>query len=112
MTRLLLLRKDYLFLPYGSLEHFIEKSLHDYQKNMLVTSDGQAVNPDPQGWQEMFLEGMLSLQDLHDSVASGAIDTVLVAMTDMYGRLLGKRYDARFLIRRMVPTSTALSCHR
>ena len=63
LTRLLLLRKDYLFLPYGSLEHFIEKRLHDYQKNMLVTSDGQAVNPDPHGWQEMFLEGMLGLQE-------------------------------------------------
>lgn len=63
LTRLLLLRKNYSFLPYGSLEHFLEKSLNDYQKKLFVTSDGQPVNPDLDGWQEMFLESMIKLQE-------------------------------------------------
>jgi len=63
LTRLLLLRKDYSFLPYGSLEHFLEKKLKDYQKKLFVTSDGQPVNPDLDGWQEMFLEAMIELQE-------------------------------------------------
>ena len=63
LTRLLLLRKGYSFLPYGSLEHFIEKKLHDYQKNLFVTSDGQPVNPDLDSWQEMFFESILNMQE-------------------------------------------------
>lgn len=37
-------------------------------------------------------------QELREQVSSGAIDTVVVAFTDMYGRLLGKRLDARFFV--------------
>ena len=43
---------------------------------------------------------MLSLEELRVSVAAGEIDTVIVAMTDMQGRLQGKRFHARLLPRR------------
>lgn len=40
----------------------------------------------------------LTLETLSEKAASGAIDTVLVAMVDMQGRLMGKRYHfANFL---------------
>ncbi len=42
------------------------------------------------------LRGMLTLGELQQQVASGAIDTVVVAFTDLYGRFLGKRFDAEF----------------
>jgi glutamine synthetase len=44
------------------------------------------------------LEGMLSVEDLRKRVRSGAIDTVLVAFTDHYGRFMGKRFDASFFL--------------
>ena len=40
----------------------------------------------------------LSLQDLRHDITSGRIDTVLVAMTDMQGRLQGKRLTGRFFL--------------
>jgi len=42
--------------------------------------------------------GMLSLDELKSAVSDGRIDTVLVAFTDHYGRLMGKRYDAGFFL--------------
>src|SRR5262245_20642443 len=42
--------------------------------------------------------GMLNLEELRSSVESGAIDTVVVAFTDHYGRLHGKRFDATFFL--------------
>jgi glutamine synthetase len=41
---------------------------------------------------------MLGLDELRGEVESGAIDTVLVAFTDMQGRLLGKRVQAEFFL--------------
>lgn len=40
----------------------------------------------------------LSFADLKADVAAGAIDTVLVCMTDMQGRLIGKRFQAEFFV--------------
>lgn len=40
--------------------------------------------------------GMLTDAELRDLVARGEIDTVLVVFPDLYGRLVGKRYDAGF----------------
>ncbi len=37
----------------------------------------------------------LSVEQLREKVASGQIDTVVVAITDSQGRLLGKRCGAR-----------------
>jgi glutamine synthetase len=36
--------------------------------------------------------------ELEAKIASGAIDTVVVAMTDMQGRLVGKRLDANYFL--------------
>lgn len=46
--------------------------------------------------------GMLSLPELTQAVSSQAIDTVVVAFTDLYGRLVGKRYDAEFFLEEVV----------
>jgi glutamine synthetase len=40
------------------------------------------------------MAGKLSFNDLKQGVKSGAIDTVVVAMVDMQGRLIGKRFQA------------------
>ncbi|MFI9509752.1 glutamine synthetase family protein [Nocardia sp. NPDC052566] len=50
--------------------------------------------------------GMLSLAELRERVESGAIDTVLVAMTDMQGRLQGKRCAARYFLDEVVAHAT------
>ena len=39
---------------------------------------------------------MLSFEELRAEVEAGAIDTVVVAFTDMQGRLLGKRLHGEF----------------
>jgi len=42
--------------------------------------------------------GYLDLADLTDLVRKGEIETVLVSFTDLYGRLVGKRFDAGFFL--------------
>jgi glutamine synthetase len=42
--------------------------------------------------------GMLTVAALREHARRGAIDTVLVAFTDHYGRLVGKRFDAGFFL--------------
>ncbi|GAA4530358.1 glutamine synthetase family protein [Amycolatopsis samaneae] len=49
---------------------------------------------------------MLTLDQLRTLVADGAIDTVLVAMTDMQGRLQGKRCAAEYFLEEVVPHAT------
>lgn len=46
----------------------------------------------------MTTRGLLTVDDLRAATAAGAIDTVIVAFTDPYGRLLGKRLDAGFFL--------------
>lgn len=46
----------------------------------------------------MKIHGMLTLDDLQQKTDAGEIDTVIVAFTDHYGRLMGKRYDAEFFL--------------
>lgn len=41
---------------------------------------------------------MLTLQELRDLVANEEVETVVVAFTDHYGRLAGKRFDAEFFV--------------
>jgi glutamine synthetase len=41
---------------------------------------------------------MLSLDELKQEVADGTIDTVVVAFTDMQGRLMGKRVHAQYFV--------------
>lgn len=40
----------------------------------------------------------LSVDDLRDRIESGAVDTVVVALTDMQGRLQGKRCSGRYFL--------------
>ncbi len=44
------------------------------------------------------MPGMLSFDELKAAVALGSIDTVVVAMIDMQGRLIGKRFQAEFFV--------------
>jgi glutamine synthetase len=44
------------------------------------------------------MTGMLTLEDLKVEVDTGTIDTVIVAMTDMAGQLVGKRFHARYFV--------------
>ncbi|GHH67442.1 glutamine synthetase [Kitasatospora indigofera] len=47
----------------------------------------------------------LTLEHLRAGVARGAIDTVVLAMTDMQGRLQGKRIAAEYFLSDVVPNS-------
>ncbi|HLI44862.1 MAG TPA: glutamine synthetase, partial [Acidimicrobiales bacterium] len=51
-------------------------------------------------------EGHLAIRELEEAVAEGAIDTVLVVITDMQGRLQGKRCDGRFFLDEVVAHAT------
>jgi glutamine synthetase len=44
------------------------------------------------------MPGGLTLQALEQAVAEGTIDTVVIAQTDMQGRLMGKRFQAEFFL--------------
>ncbi|PPK98360.1 glutamine synthetase [Kineococcus xinjiangensis] len=48
----------------------------------------------------------LSLQDLRHDIASGRVETVLVAMTDMQGRLQGKRVTGRYFLEEVLEHGT------
>jgi glutamine synthetase len=43
-------------------------------------------------------DGRLSLSDLEREASRGTIDTVVTALPDLYGRLVGKRITARFFL--------------
>ncbi len=44
------------------------------------------------------LRGTLTPAELAEEVGAGAIDTVVAVFTDLYGRCLGKRFDAGFFL--------------
>ena len=46
--------------------------------------------------------GLLSLYQLRALVADGAVDTVEVSITDMQGRLQGKRMSAEYFLDQVV----------
>jgi len=43
-------------------------------------------------------QGLVTLRELRERVAGGSVDTVMLAFTDHYGRLMGKRFDAQFFL--------------
>lgn len=51
-------------------------------------------------------QGMLTLDELRSQVEAGAIETVIVAFTDLYGRLVGKRFDAPFFLEEVASHGT------
>lgn len=44
------------------------------------------------------MRGSLTIEKLEHAVEADEIDTVLVGFTDLYGRLVGKRFDAEFFL--------------
>ncbi|MFI1094117.1 glutamine synthetase family protein [Streptomyces sp. NPDC020917] len=52
----------------------------------------------------------LTLEQLRADVADGAVDTVVVALTDMQGRLQGKRVAARYFLDDVLGTGGAEGC--
>jgi len=50
--------------------------------------------------------GLLSVDELRTAVDAGAIDTVLVAFTDMHGRLQGKRFHGRYFVEHVLEHGT------
>ena len=54
---------------------------------------------------------MLSLDDLRNEIEAGAIDTVVVAFTDMQGRLLGKRLHGEFFLEEAVAGHAVEGCN-
>lgn len=44
------------------------------------------------------MPGNMTLDQLKLAVSSGEIDTVIVALIDMQGRLMGKRFHAQFFV--------------
>lgn len=44
------------------------------------------------------MDGMLTLEQVRDLAEVGELDTVVVAIPDLYGRLVGKRFTARFFV--------------
>src|SRR5207248_4459936 len=49
---------------------------------------------------------MLSTDQLTELVGAGEVETVIVAFSDHYGRLCGKRYDAEFFLEQIVAGGT------
>src|ERR671918_1277621 len=54
---------------------------------------------------------MLTLEELEAAVADGSIDTVIVAFTDMQGRLLGKRLHGEFFVEEHVGEHGVEGCN-
>ena len=54
---------------------------------------------------------MLTLDELKAEVEAGAIDTVVVAFTDMQGRLMGKRLHAEFFCEEMADEHPVEGCN-
>lgn len=50
--------------------------------------------------------GMLTIDHLQQSAERGEIDTVLVMFTDLYGRFMGKRFDADFFLQSVASDGT------
>ena len=54
----------------------------------------------------MNTHGMLSFQELKTKASSSEVETVIVAFTDHYGRLMGKRFDIDFFLESGVKNGT------
>ncbi|MCB9316106.1 MAG: glutamine synthetase [Lewinellaceae bacterium] len=52
------------------------------------------------------MKGLLTLQELQENIAHETIETVILAFTDHYGRLMGKRFDAEFFAEQATTAST------
>ncbi len=50
--------------------------------------------------------GLLSIEQLGEMIDRGDVETVLVGFTDLYGRFMGKRFDADFYLNRVADAGT------
>jgi len=55
--------------------------------------------------------GLLTVEQLRVEIDAGTIDTVVVAFTDMQGRLAGKRLSAEFFLDEVLSTGHAEGCN-
>jgi glutamine synthetase len=55
--------------------------------------------------------GLLTLEELAETVRKGDVDTVVVAFTDMQGRLMGKRLHAEHFLEDIVPGKSVEGCN-
>lgn len=54
----------------------------------------------------MSKKGFLTQQELESKVEDGLIETIVVAFTDHYGRLMGKRVDADYFLETVIKSGT------
>ncbi|MBX2872632.1 MAG: glutamine synthetase family protein [Saprospiraceae bacterium] len=54
----------------------------------------------------MTIKGMLSLEQLQAHIQDETIETIIVAFTDHYGRLVGKRFDGDFFLESIAKDGT------
>jgi glutamine synthetase len=54
----------------------------------------------------MKVKGKLSVKQLKKKIKKGQIETVIIAFTDHYGRLVGKRFDADFFLESALENGT------
>ena len=54
----------------------------------------------------MKIQGKLTLAALKKQVKAEEIETIIVAFTDHYGRMVGKRFDAEFFLESAVKDGT------
>jgi len=52
------------------------------------------------------MKGKINIKDLKKKVAAEEIETIIVAFTDHYGRLTGKRFDAEFFLESTAKSGT------
>ena len=55
--------------------------------------------------------GLLTTEQLRVAAEAGTIDTVVVAFTDMQGRLAGKRLSAEFFLDEVLSSGHAEGCN-
>src|SRR5262245_12304281 len=67
---------------------------HETHGDGAGTSGGGAPRPGGPGT----LRGMLTLDELRAEVEAGTIDTIVTAVTDMQGRMMGKRIQGEFFL--------------
>jgi len=52
------------------------------------------------------IKGMMSVEELKTLVLNDEIDTILIVFTDLYGRFMGKRYDAEFFLEQIADSGS------
>jgi len=70
----------------------LTRSFHSISSLSAAKSNNNAPTNQPK------LRGMMTLDELKARVAAGSVENVIMGFPDMYGRMLGKRFDADFFL--------------